>query len=397
MKNVLLSLGIVLFVAAGYFAVQRARGTAVPSPFAAYGACTSAEAVYAGEAITTALNAGDATVFDRYLPFDDFMLEVIHDIPMGEADRAGFVRGARSSLGGGGFGQRILQNAGEGTTFSLLRAMSRQDAQHVLIRMVTTAGACNYFDLTMAKSPAGQVRIRDVMDHLSGQPMSANLRSLVVPLLAAQSRTPIDRLVSGGADEAAQLKRLGEVQGMIQRKEFRAAMDVLNDLPPAVARSRGLLMARIQVAQQLGDEEYQKAMEALDATFPGDPSLALMQIDRQYMKGNHAQALAAARLVDASVGGDPRLKGMMATLAAGAGLADEAKSFAATAQQQEPERQDIWLFSITASLALKDHAETARLMREMTRRFSVTFAPEQVEAYRDFCASPEYAQWKAGG
>src|ERR1043165_1349153 len=128
-----------------------------------------------------------------------------------------------------------------------------------------------------------------MMDHLSGQPMSANLRSVVVPLLAAQSRTPIDRLVTGGgADEAAAIPRLGEMRGMIQRKEFRAALDTLDSLPPAVARSRGLLLARIQVSQQLGEGEYQKAMEALDASFPGDPTLALMQIDRHFLKGDHA-------------------------------------------------------------------------------------------------------------
>jgi uncharacterized membrane-anchored protein len=148
-------------------------------------------------------------------------------------------------------------------------------------------------------------------------------------------------------------------------------------------------------------DAYGKALEELFRHFPNDPSVALLQVDGAYLRGDITGALGFIDTVDAAVGPDPFLDGTRAMMLAarnGPGDLDLATAKADHAAQAVPDLAiGPWA---RVSVALARHQWTTALehMDDLSRRFATRLDDAALRSgplFGELLATPEYAAWRA--
>ncbi len=381
-------------IGGGYVAMERAR-TAV-SPLAAYGTASADEAKAIGEHLATSLSAGQAKDFDVAFDLPAVVGEALMPVRLFPAERERFITNFTAGMNkatAGTLGVQLAAGA-KGGMVKLIHVHEVAGRQRALVRFVNGDDALNYFDLVIGKDALGHARVINYYNFLNGQMFDQIVAGVALPTIAESRKTTLERLIDGG--DRIDMSAFVEVTKLAAAGKHAEAVARWKELPEPLRASRVGLFLRMQCAQAIGGDEYQQAIDAITSAFPDDGSLALIQIDSFVLRKDWTHALASIDQVDRSVGGDPYLDCTRAGVLQVAGRFAEAEVAMSRYLAAEPGVKKAWWSAVDIALAAKDHAETARLLSELERRFHVTFKDlAKTKAYADFATSPEYAQWLA--
>jgi tetratricopeptide (TPR) repeat protein len=206
--------------------------------------------------------------------------------------------------------------------------------------------------------------------------------------------------VDGSLDAASQLKKSRELQ---KDGKFAEALAVIDGLPKNIHDTRMVQMARLRVADQLSEDAYKQALDDLAKLFPNDPSVALVDVDGAFLRGDFAKALEDIDTIDASTGGDPFQDAIRAEVLLkrkAPGDVEKASDSAERAIKTEPTLAKGWWSRLDVAVARKQYPLAIETMDHLRKHFDAKLddaALRTLPEYADFLASAEYAAWRTAG
>ena len=238
--------------------------------------------------------------------------------------------------------------------------------------------------LVLYPTPDG--RAGDIYVFVSGERMSATMRRLLGAGLGA-----------GEAGERG-IQTLEQMDAALLRGDADAALRAYETLPDSLKNTTAVQVKRVQAASLLDDRARLAAVVAdVDRRLPDDPALDLLKVG--VYGDDPAKLVATLRRLDAAVGGDPHLRGMLAEHLPDVGESEEALRVATAAAEAEP---DLWqpVYGLLAAhIGLGDHAAAVGVLRRLRDEWDVAFDREDFTEWytggEAFVDSPEYAAFAA--
>ena len=151
----------------------------------------------------------------------------------------------------------------------------------------------------------------------------------------------------------------------------------------------------------LSMEAYKSAIDELVRRFPNDPSVALIEIDGAFLRGDFGGALHAIDVLDGAVGPDPFLDGMRAMILAarkGPGDLDAADAKAENAMRGEPSLPIGFMAQLAIRLGRHEWTKALEQMDLLGQRFDMKFDDRTVRTvpmFEGLAETTEYATWRA--
>jgi tetratricopeptide (TPR) repeat protein len=290
----------------------------------------------------------------------------------------------------------LLDEIGKGGSLTPINVFASKAQRGVRFRLITGAGALNYFDFTLARRPDGTIKAVDVFIYASGESVIQTARQFFLSAVAQENRGFLARLAG---KEQALMKHLTTLQQMhedLRAGRHQAVLSAYDGLPDELKRERVFLVPRYSAAAEVSEAQYAEALADFRRFYPNDPSAELIMIDVHVLQQDYDAALAAIDRLDRTIGGDPYLNVFRGNIWAELGNLPSAKEAMGRAIEAEPFMTEAYFALIGVTLLAEEHAETARLLDEVADRFDLEFTDlAGVEEYAKFVASPEYADWKA--
>lgn len=350
------------------------------------------------ETVIKAVSAKDLAALNALIDWDGFMKRMATGWVISNSMRDGAFKGVRKGMDEehGTTGQ-LIKNAKLGGSLTFLRTRQNHGQRVVLFRIIQPKNeGINYLEFVLQRSPDGRIRAADIYAYISGEFLTETLRRALMPILADQSRTFLDRLLNGEKDYVHDFPKLMRATQLLNDQSPAEAMGVLKQMHPETRKQKLVLLLRLRAAQATDDKEYVATMEDFRKFYPNDPCLDLILVNSFVMKNDIPGAIKAIDRLDRTVGGDPYLNVLRAGLTETQGDLAGAWQFARKAVNQEPTLITGQLALLGYSLEIERYDEALARLKELDQKFHMQFIDlSQVPEYAGFVKSPQYPGWLA--
>lgn len=355
---------------------------------------TEKECLAFGAEIEEVVARGDANALNALINWNALVDRAIGGLNMSAESRRGFSSGFRQSLGGpDGLALQVVQAIAHGGSYRLLRVRRKGDGWEVLFRLNSEDGL-NYHAFQVVKQSSERVRAIDLYIFSTGEDFSKSIRRLILPVVAQQSKSWLEKLTTDETDMVKHMKDFQQLGDCIRTEQYQRALDIAARLPESLRQQKVILLMRYQAAQNVSERELQNVIAEFQRLYPNDASLDLILIDGYLLKKEYDKALASVDRLDKSVGGDSFLNVIRANILGEQGMLTEAIAAANAAIEGNPDMQECYLTLVGLHLLSKDHARTVEALNLLEQRFEMQYNDlRQVPEYADFVQSPEGQQW----
>jgi hypothetical protein len=346
----------------------------------------------------TAVNQGDSSSCNELIDWNA-LLQKATAYPNLDAEQARlrdlFISEAKStSRSPAGFTGQVLEAAGHGGSYKLLRCRNVDGHRRAFFRMVANDAAVNYHDFVLASSPDGLVRAVDCYIFLAGQMLSDVLRESFLPVARTMTKGGFDQLAAPERDYMTHISEVGAMAQWFREKEYRRVLDGYERLPRSLKKMKSIFIFRLRAAQSLGGQDYLRAIDDFRKEYPTDPSCDFIALDAQFLAKSYDQVLATIDHIDKAVGSDPYLKVYRANILGAQGKFSAAEKMAEGAITEEPTLKPAYFALVDLSLVERDFAKTAKMLSLIESKLGMRFKDlTTVPAYAEFVKSAEYKAW----
>jgi tetratricopeptide (TPR) repeat protein len=344
---------------------------------------------------------GDPAALMALIDWDAVLETATADVDAPNTIRETFRKSARSSFDQEmSMAKEVISDVKQGGSFRLLRSRVRNKRKTALIRLAGLDSGLNYFEFVLARGPGGRVRATDVYVTGNGEWLTQICRRIYLRSAAYDQRGMLDRLLGTDKDLVESFPKLIEMRKLHNAGRDREAIALYDRLPATARDDKLFLLQRLKFTQALSskgldDALYAGTLDRLRTLFPDDPSVDVFSIDAYLLKKQFDQAIAALDRLDKSVGGDPYLNVLRASISAQAGRPEKAREFAQVAVTDLPDIVDGYFAVLTANLALKDYPGALKTLQRIDERFAIEFNDlTTVPEYAGFVKSPQFAEWQ---
>jgi hypothetical protein len=339
-----------------------------------------AAAATLGEELRAALVPCDAARVDALFDYDTLMWNALASGRDTPAPWAGITH----ATGPAAMGRNLCGTEQRPVTFHYLGVQPRDGQPWPLFR-ATTDDALDYIAFRPARGSDGRVLAVDTYSHRLGERGSATLREMAVAV--------DDRPEAEVSSVTAQMRLFQQALATGNRDAARRA---LAEMPASVRTTRFYMGRAAGLAES--DDERLRAIDALVARFPGDPSLDLIRLEGYRLRKDHPGALAALDRIDPTVGGDPYLEALRADIHVERGDLDRALQSARSGVDRAPDDQTMWLTLAMVHIDRKDAAAAITAIEHLETHFGFAIDDEKASkdpAWAPLIASPEWQRRRA--
>ncbi len=296
---------------------------------------SEAEARAFAEKFIEAVTAPDVPRATAMIDWDALLGRATADTYGSPRNLAEFIQGAKSTESLPSYVQQLSTATIRGGKLKLLRVRGDDSRRSVLIRVLLPGGGVNYHELLLSMDH-GAVRAVDVYIYAAGESMSDTMRRMY-KMAVAMKQPFLDRLM-GKKDPLMQLATLyKEMAEKTTSGQHAQAVATFKRMPPELRKEKGVLVLYVTASSDLGEEQYQSAIEELRAAFPHDSGIDLMLLDGYVLKKRYDDALAAIDRLDRDLNGDPYLDALRASAWHLKGDDSQSRRYAQRAIEREPE------------------------------------------------------------
>ncbi len=259
-------------------------------------------------AIETTVNDNDVGALNRLFAWEALMDKVTGGVDANDKWVQGFRAGMlNATVGSTGLAASICKQVSEGGSYVFLKTCDRDGRRALRFRLLNPDGAINYHELLLGIDPDGETKILDLHVFLSAENISTTLRRGFLPVAAHQNRSFIQRLTNRESDAIKHFKTIQRVAESAKKGNYEDSMKAYKTLPDSLKNRKDILIYRLLSSQNISDEVYFDAIEAYRQSYPNDPCIDMMSIDRFLLNDQYDEAIAAIDRVNASIDGDPYL------------------------------------------------------------------------------------------
>ncbi len=394
---------------AGSFAIgqEKSTGAARSKPAAGAGAVSKGAAKgelsdqdcrsYALQ-VVKAVGSGNVSTLNSLIDWDSLFRTMMKGLEITAKTREDLTLGLKNALDREtGLSGQIIKNSQRGGTFSFLRARENHGCRVVVFRLiqpVEMGGVVSYFEFVPEKSADGKIRATDLFVLSSGEFFSETLRRGVLPVVANESRTFLDKLLTGERDFISDLPKFTQVTEQINRGKMKEALSLIRGMRPETRKQKVVLLLRLRAALQVDENDYIATLEEYRTLYPKDPGLDLLSIQYYTVKKDFARALECIDRLETALGGDPYLDVIRATINDLEGKHKEARRLARSAIDKEPTLVPAYLELLGVSLLAKDFDDTLAMLKEIDQKLHLQMNDlTKIKDYADFVKSPQFKRW----
>ncbi len=301
------------------------------------------------------------------------------------ASEAAVQRGVPASLASVGQGKAELKYLGSET---------HHGETWQTFRLRPEDGGFEHLSFLVGLDPQGAARVMDIEMMTAGEPSSATMRRMMLPLVAHDKDSVLARLAGKEAAFVKSTKTMVEAQKAGAEGKAKQALAMFDKLPPDLRKEKWLMIQRVLLAAQVDDATYLKAIEALKEAHPNDPATAVHAIDGYLLAKRYDDALKAVETVERGSARDAYFDYLRGNILLNATRYPEARSAAQQAIIKEPGLVDAYWLLVTISLRTHEFDETTRLLAEMRQKFALSYQLESAADYAEYVKSPEYERLK---
>lgn len=207
----------------------------------------------------------------------------------------GMLKGVAEGLKSGQIGAQLIQSMGEGGSYELVKQYEKDKKQHLVFRLFGGDGKLNYHDLELIKKKE-QIKIADMFIYLSGE----NLSTTLAQTLAMMD----DHFDSMSKEDREQIGNIKRIRKLLNEGKHTEADRLYQQFPEVLKKQRMLMIVRIEIASELGDEVYSQAMDEFERAYPDAPNLFLMKIDAHILKKDFNGAMNSINKLDSLIDKD---------------------------------------------------------------------------------------------
>jgi hypothetical protein len=349
------------------------------------------------ESLSKAVAAGDLAALNGLFDWNQLYGAVLNGMEMTTKRRQDLVLELRTGMDKDySFTGQLIKNVQAGWTWHYLRTREDHGRQVILYRWLRPirTGGVDYAEFALGRSADGQVRAVDVYFFSTADYFTTTLRGVLLPIIANESRSFVDKLITGERDFVHDFPQVVKMAGLINQGKMREALAIVPSLKPETRRQKTVLVNRLRAAQEIDDNEYSAVLEEFRHAYPKDPCLDLLLIDYYVLKKDFVRAKESTDRLDEAVGGDPYLAVLRADLNVAAGDLKSARDLANRAIKEEPGLAPAYVSLLAVSVQEKNFAESLDLLKmldqkQMMEIGDLTAVPE----YAGFVKSPQYQEW----
>jgi hypothetical protein len=264
-------------------------------------------------------------------------------------DKAELTRRARDISAA--YGTGVLRGLGERGRYTFVRAAELDKRPAAIVRVLSGDGSFDYHGWFLEPRGLDDFKLVDVHIFVVGRSISQLIHDIV---------------------------------------EARAAEGSKKTCP------RASLVLRLRAAKQRGDEARVEAiLDEVERLPAVDPARGSLLLDRLVARARFAEAHDALTRLDESVGGDPYLWALRASLFFFEKKTDLAKAELMRAIAAQPSLEEGYLGLIGISLKERSFKDTARWLIELQEKTGgMIESIAEVPEYAEFVRSPEFAAWE---
>lgn len=304
--------------------------------------------------------------------------------------KLGFVDGMRRAPGG------IFRNL-LGKDVKFLRIRTRDGEAVALLRArLGDEGGATYLDVFTVRDAAGNYHVRDFYSQTVGEKMSTLSSRLLAKVIAAESKSPLATILKGNRADRAALDRTLAISDLLQKGQFREALDQSDTFPAELRKDRFVQFVRVQAATALKDEARQiQVLDEMAATFPNDPTFAFILLDRHFMKKEFTKALETVHVLMGDLGRDAFLSVLEGScLSELHRTKDALNALEEGLKVEKNDRQLLWA-KVNLLVKEKRYSELRDTLDEILKYHNQFADPRKAEAagLSDFFASPEGVEY----
>ena len=348
-------------------------------------------------AVVDAIGSGNRDAFTAHIDWDALFDTAMFSMDLPDKQRtelrAGLKNGIDSDTGLTG---QLVKNTQQGGRVDFLRTRQNHGRQVILFRLIRPieAGGVGYFEFVPRRSAGGKIRAADIYIFSSGEFVSTSLRHALLPIMADQSRGVFSKLVIGERAYVKDFPKLSNVTALINQGKMQEALAIIKGMAPETQKMKIILLNRLRAAQGSDEREYSGVLEDFRKLYPKDPCLDLLLIDYYMLQKDFRQAVATIDQLDKSVGGDPYLNVVRASVSAASGDLTKAMQQVKRAVEQEPTLLPAYFAAVGISMKAENYDETLTLLKALDQKFSMKFNDlKTVPEYAGFVKSAQYPQW----
>jgi hypothetical protein len=347
--------------------------------------------------VVTAIGSGNIASLNSLIDWDSLFETMMKGMEITARTRENLTLGLKKGLNGeSSFSGQVVKNSQQGGTFSFLRTRENHGRQVILFRLIQPAetGGSAYFEFVPEKSADGKIRATDFFVFSSGDFFSTTLRRAVLPIIANESRTFLDKLLTGERDFVHDLPQFSQAGELVSQGKMKEALALIGGMRPETKKQKVVLLMRLRAAQQVDEKEFTTTLDDYRMLYPKDSGLDLLSIGYYTAKKDYARALECIDRLETAVGGDPYLNVTRAAINDLQGKYEVSRRLARGAVEKEPTLVPAYLELLGVSVMQKNHDDTLAMLKEIDQKLRLQMNDlTKIPTYGDFVKSPQYKEW----
>ena len=315
-----------------------------------------------GWRLEQAVMSGDVEAIESLFDWSMMVRRAASGLEMNAADldsfAAGVSRGASKVAT-----ERLVAIGRDGGRFDYLRTIRREGRVRTFCRIITPEGTVDFLEyLPIGRNES--LRVGDAFAFSTGEDVSASLRRVLLPLVAHENRSLLERLTGAESDLVRHNEAFGELVSSNLEGRWQETLDVYESLPDSLQREKYALLTVLHAASWIDDTRYVELVETFRTTYPDDAALDLILINYHTIRGELNDAIAALRRLDQRVGGDAFIKSWMADLLIEQQQFAAADALLRQAIQSEPELSFPYLRLVGSAVAAENYEQAVERLEE---------------------------------
>lgn len=346
---------------------------------------------YIGYTIDSTLYNGDKSYFNKTFSINALVEKVMidsDDSSLKEFNK-GFDSGLRRSFD---FGQRLLDEIGESGSFDFLRSSINEKGEYHLLFRLNGEDGLNYHDF-LVEEYKGKTKIVDGYFFISGEYMSKTLRDTYKSMLARKPSL-IDKIMKKTVVDDS--NKVLKIKSLTAQGDFKKAYNLYESLSSDFKKQKSTQLIGLSIASSLDEATYQKIIKKYEESFPNDPSLYLVSIDGEFMRGNYNKVFSLINKLDNAVGGDDFLDLYRANTMYLKGDMNNATKYANRLLVNYPFYPDSYTTLMSIYIDQKKYIKAINTLADFYTTFELD-KEEMKEAiaedYPEFVKTKEYKDW----
>jgi tetratricopeptide (TPR) repeat protein len=351
-----------------------------------------------GEQITTIINERQADALGAMLDMNALGARVAENVFENEAGRRDFARGfvktAKAKTLVGDFFREMDRSRDSAAKF--MRVVTRGAETRPLLRFDYGDDGFEYMEFVVRPDGKGGAKIVDWAP-LSGGELYSQIVGRMARILSEPAPGLIQTLLGMEQIDQETLKHMKLIGEMRRQGDLRGAYRAMEQLPPAIADSRFILVQRASLANESGDEAgYRKTLARLEQLHGKDPAAAFMLLDHYFLTKDLDKCLQAITTIESRVGVDGMTQMLRSNIYMTLGKHQEAVTYARKAIEVEPDMSTPYFTLAQSHVVLGQFAEAVEVYTTLQEDFGYQFTKDgfaKNETFAKFVASSQFKKW----